>query len=257
MNRNNLRRIISCMTAVALTMTFSVTAFAGGGPDYPIREEVTENIYPERDEGNSNQEMAPPLTPSGNLTLVDDIRQEDKSTDAPANEDNQTNNELENKQFITVQSKNGNYFYLVIDRSGETENVYFLNMVDESDLLALIEEPTEDAVPVCICEEQCTIGSIERNCEICAYNISDCAGVEPTPDLPEEPDEPIQEPADEPQKPVSKNQSVALVVIVLALFGLGSFFLYKRYIQPKYQTKLHPDPDAFEYDDENEDEEEL
>jgi len=238
-------------------MTFSVTAFAGGGPDYPIREEVTENIYPERDENNNVQEMAPPLTPSGNLTLVDDIRQEAESTDAPANEDDRTNTAPENKQFITVQSKNGNYFYLVIDRSGETENVYFLNMVDESDLLALIDEPTEDASPVCICEEKCAIGSIERSCEICAYNISDCAGVEPTPILPEEPDEPAQEPTDDPQEPVSNNQSVLLVVIIMALFGLGGFFLYKRYIQPKRQTKLHPDPDAFEYDDETEDEEEL
>ncbi len=47
-----------------------------------------------------------------------------------------------NKQFVTLVSKNGNYFYLVIDRAGDKENVYFLNLVDEADLLALIQEET-------------------------------------------------------------------------------------------------------------------
>ena len=72
------------------------------------------------------------FTPTGNLTLIDDILQ----TEVYATEDT----ELQEKQFITLQSKSGNYFYLVIDRTGDTENVYFMNLVDEADLMALIEE---------------------------------------------------------------------------------------------------------------------
>ena len=63
----------------------------------------------------------PSLTPNGNMTLVDDYV-------------------IGDTQYITVQTKSGNYFYIIIDRSGETENVHFLNKVDEADLLPLLDE---------------------------------------------------------------------------------------------------------------------
>ena len=61
-----------------------------------------------------------PLTPDGNLEIVDDIVHEDK-------------------QFITVKSRSGAEFYIVIDRSRDSDNVYFLNQVDDVDLFALLE----------------------------------------------------------------------------------------------------------------------
>ena len=63
----------------------------------------------------------PSLTPNGNMTLVDDYV-------------------IGDTQYITVQTKSGNYFYIIIDRSGEAENVHFLNKVDEADLLPLLED---------------------------------------------------------------------------------------------------------------------
>ena len=80
------------------------------------------------------------LTPVGNLTLIDDILQDENTASVESVE-----NEQKSKQFITVQSKNGNYFYIIIDRSGDTENVYFLNLVDEAYLFALLETDEEPA----------------------------------------------------------------------------------------------------------------
>ena len=58
-----------------------------------------------------------------------------------------------NKQYITLQTKNGNTFYLVIDydkpvdEEAEMYETYFLNLVDERDLLALMSDEEKEAVP--------------------------------------------------------------------------------------------------------------
>ena len=100
------------LAALLLTGGLSVTAYAGGGEGTPTDD--------------SGVKVDPkPLTPEGNMTLVDDI-QGDAAKD---------------KQFIVVQSRGGAYFYIVIDNTAEGENrVHFLNQVDEADLLSLIDE---------------------------------------------------------------------------------------------------------------------
>lgn len=134
MKNKILASITALCAALVLVGGFSVTAYA----QTPTEETNDSGVIVETE--------PQPLTPEGNMTLVDDI-------DGDAAED---------KQFIVVKSKGGNYFYIIVDRAAEGENsVHFLNQVDESDLMAIIgEEQTEQPPAVCNCTEKCKAGEV-------------------------------------------------------------------------------------------------
>jgi len=123
------RRLFACVLAVMLCMAaFPISAFADGGDYYdyelpPNYYDYSQEYYPDYSQYYQQPYTPTPLYPDGNMSIVSDI------TGAAASD----------KEFITVVSKSGNYFFIIIDRSGSGENqVYFLNKVDEADLLSLL-----------------------------------------------------------------------------------------------------------------------
>ena len=144
---------------------FSVTAFV----QTPEGEDDTNDSGVVYEEPQKEE----PLTPDGNATLVDDFGG--------------------NKQLITVTTKNGNYFYILIDRDDEGENtLHFLNQVDEADLLALMEDGSTEAAPpaVCSCTEKCEAGKVNVSCPVCKDNMTACSGKEAEPETEEPPELP-------------------------------------------------------------------
>lgn len=81
---------------------------------------------------------------SGTAILVDESTvNEDKQTDSENNENGEGDTaDSTEKLMYTVVSRDGSTFYIIIDKGGEGENVYFLNKVDIIDLASLIN--TED-----------------------------------------------------------------------------------------------------------------
>lgn len=197
----------------------------------------------ESEDGETTENGKSPFafTPDGNLTLIDDFLQ----IEALATEDTE---QIE-KQFITVQSKNGNTFYLVIDRNGETENVYFMNLVDEADLMALMEGEDGDTTVSCSCADKCVVGTINTNCEICRTNMSECTGKEAVAEP--EPTDPVEEPVEEPK---STN---FLPIIIVLIAGAGGFAVYWfKFRKPKTKTPGNSDLEDYDFGEDDEDYEE-
>ena len=143
------------------------------------------------------------LTPTGNAQLLDDV----------------TDNE--NLQFITVTARDGNVFYFVIDHGAESENVYFLNVVDEADLNALIEKE-ETEVP----EEPVPESDTEKRDE-------DCVPIEDV----------------EPEKPEGNNIGLIIILVIAVAAGIGGY--YYKVILPKKKLKDADDIEDFDFGDED------
>ena len=197
-------------------------AGSGGGP-FSLDAETLENLLGMLG-GGLNGGAA--LTPDGNLSLIDDIGSPTTS----------------GKQFITVETKNGNVFYLIIDRDDEgEETVHFLNQVDEADLLTLMgdDAPVAETPAVCNCKEKCVAGAVNTNCPVCKNNLSECSGKEV-----------VAEPEPEPEQPEKKSSGGLLVVILLLALAGGGTFAYVKLIKPKQGVKVSADPDNYDFEDE-------
>ena len=221
MKNKKVIRLFTAMLAVVLCMTaFSVTAFAGGGDgDYYTGEPA--ETTPEPTEEPATEGMEPegqPLTPEGNATLVDDY--------------------YGDKQLITVTTKAGNYFYILIDRANEDKEtaVHFFFLVNEADLMALLEDgQTEETPAVCTCAEKCQAGAVNTACPVCAVNMSECAGKAPE--------------VEPEQEKESGSSGVLVLILLLAALG-GGAFAYIKFIKPKQGAKVSADPDDYEFEDE-------
>ena len=95
------KRLLRTLSALCLTMVvafgFTIPAFAQGSEQAPAAP--TEDSTNDSNVIVEETEPAPALTPDGNAALVDDFGG--------------------NKQLITVTTKAGNYFYILIDRANE------------------------------------------------------------------------------------------------------------------------------------------
>lgn len=184
---------------------------------------------------NEQPEQTPrPLTPEGQATVLDDATEQD------------------GKEFFTFTTPNENTFYLVIDKQRDSENVYFLNAVTESDLQALAEKDKEPEAsvsaipepkpePVCTCTDKCAPGAVNTDCPVCAVSMKDCTGTAPAVD---------PEPEPEPEKPEKGSSGGAMILLLLAVLAAGGAGYYLKVWKPKHDLDDAEDFDELTVEDE-------
>lgn len=240
-----MRKLAPLLCAAALTLSLALPAGAyyasnedganePGGPMTSIRvttEPVAEPTLPSL--GGLGG-----LTPDGNLSLIDDIL-----GGALFSSEDVDNSQM---QFVTVESKSGNVFYLVIDHS--TGDVYFLNLVDESDLLALLEDEGYEAE--CDCKVKCEAGAVNTDCPVCRNDLKGCKGEEPEPT-------PTPTPAadSEPENDGGFNAAALLPIALIVVLGAGGVYYILKVRKRKPDTSGDTDLDDYEFPEDDEEDE--
>ena len=210
-----MNKVCALVLSVALCAGMAAPAFAFEGEAAPVEQPVLPEVV-EKDVVTVTDETSGALTPEGNLTLVDDYH-----TDY---------SDGSGQQFITLVSKSGATFYLVIDRNAKgQQTVHFMNLVDEADLLALMEEDAADAY------------TAEK--EAAAQAEQDRLKAE------EEAKKAAEEAASGEEQPkenkVTKIAAGFLgVVVLIALAAGGGFYAFTKQKQKKQAKKEALDPDA-------------
>ena len=208
-----MRKFLNKLTCMAVSLTFlmgcmATPAFAYSGEETGEEAKAPSIFETEEEPVIVVEQDAGPLTPEGNLTVVDDYQT--TFSDGTA------------QQFITLVSKSGAYFYLIIDRAADgDQTAHFLNMVDEADLLALMDE-------------------------------EDIPEPEPEPAPTPEP-EPLPEPEPEPEKEDGAGKFMLVLLVLAGIAGGGAYFWLKMREKQREAEENKPDPDA----DYREDEEEI
>lgn len=200
MKLNRIKFAAAVFTAVFALSQVAVFAQSSTTTDTPTNETIIEDNRT--------------LTPKGNAQLVDDV------------------SDNENLQFITVTARDGNVFYFVIDKGAQSENVYFLNTVDESDLEALVEQT--DKKPTASAKPEQTENTAETDLSETDKKNTDSK----------------TEKTEQPEQNRQKNNSGLFIILVLAAaVGIGGY--YYKVILPKKKLEQADDLDDFDFEDED------
>ena len=254
------KMICLVMTVISVISMMSMTAFAAEGDVIDESFSGVEILAEELTEGGETATMPDETTDPAvteDVPIVDDVVSDDGISDETVGTEDETDepgstdkaddafsvegngevldnvvDEKSGKEFYTITTANNNTYYLIIDHSSNTKNVYMLSMIDENDLKEFLSE--EEA------------------------EVSEDTGTPPAVDFGDEPSGDDTPDDSEPEEPKKDNNilSTVLIILVLGAIAGGGYFYFKIY-KPKKEAQISDED--MEYVDEgvtiNEDEE--
>lgn len=195
----------------------------------------------------------------GNTTAQTSLAEQKKQAMAEADaaeKGEETKEESEQgKEFYTIQTASDKVFYLIIDRDGEEEMVYFLTEITENDLLNTTSDNSETlpknsaALESAIPTEESALPNNNSDTETVQKEETEDTGEAESDTENTEAAEPEQEVAEEPNPMISY-----ILMGVLAVAFIGGAYYFK--VVRKKKEDFIEDEDEDEEDEEYENEEE-
>ena len=213
------KKVAGVLLGVMVLFSASTTAFA-----YVDPSAETANTEAAQTETVQNEETEKPadegVLPENNTTE----KKEDAFTE-PGN--GEVQDDIQNgssKEFLTITTKNNNTFYLVIDRSSTSQNVYLLSQVDENDLKEFVDQgkgtATVTPTPQVVIDEN----KIERT------------------------DKKEEAAKTEKEKMPQTNMGAMVAILILALGGVAAYYYFKIY-KPKKEEEEDFEEEGLEISD--------
>lgn len=198
------KKAATAVLAAAILIGTSTTAFAYVDPG---AEQTAQSQTSETAPDDSGQAAAPDEGTSEGDIVLEETDETGTAFSTPGNAQVQDDiKEDSTKEFLTITTKNNNTFYLVIDRSASTENVYMLSQIDESDLQEFLDSGAviseETSVPSVVLEENET------------SSVTPVEEEEPTPE-------------EEQENALEGNPAGILAILLFAGAGVGAYYYFK------------------------------
>ncbi|MGI6096287.1 MAG: DUF4366 domain-containing protein [Lachnospiraceae bacterium] len=189
------KKLVVLMTAVMMIFGSQATAYAyvDQGTEAAQEETTTETAEPVVEDDHT-EENGDPFSVPGNGEVRDDIT-DDSS-----------------KEFLTIQTKNNNTFYIVIDRAATTNNVYMLSQIDENDLKEFLDKDQQQSLE--------TAPSVVLEDEHTDDTESDVSVEETQTDKPDK----------------AATNSGLFIILLLAVAGVAGYYYFKIY-KPKQEDE--------------------
>lgn len=218
------KKAVTAVLAAAILIGTSTTAFAYVDPG---AEQTAQSQTSETAPADSGQEAAPDEGTSEGDTVLEETDETGTAFSTPGNAQVQDDiTEDSTKEFLTITTKNNNTFYLVIDRSASTENVYMLSQIDESDLQEFLDSGAviseETSVPSVVLEENDTSSVTPGNEEELASE-------------------------EEQENASTGNLAGILAILLLAGAGAGAYYYFK--IRKKKAKAEEENSEGLEFSD--------
>lgn len=239
---------LTALFMLIAVFSFSLTVFA-----VPVEDETTAPAAPVAPVEETPQTVTPAAEPTvAPVAPVPTLSPNALTPDGQASILNYYQSDSDDKEFYTITTPAGNVFYLVIDGARGYENVYFLNAVTESDLMALAAENDKisfssisSSSETCTCTEKCENGKTNADCLVCKNDITKCTAGAGTAN---------RSTSDEAQSGSGGGSdkggdNMTMYIIIGAAFVLvAGIGIYVKIIKPKKQGASFDDEDEAEDD---------